>query len=187
LGLGAEAHAANDVVLSPTSQSIPSDTLATLSLEITFDDATLGGGIVVTPGPGLTFDSFTFDASFPDTPALRLVCPDASDPRCDDFAGPGILIAFGHLSGLSGAQTVGALLLKGTSPGVSPITMAEDEPGGVAGPFVPTIGGEFGTPTFSGASVEVIELVPALGGLAMLGLAGLLLTLGAGASAQRDR
>jgi len=181
----AGARAANDVALTPSGQSIPIDTLATLSLAIAFDDTTLGGGIVVSPGSGLAFDSFVFDAGFPDTPALRLVCPDAGEPACDDFAGPGILIAFGDLGGLSGAATVGTLFLKGTSPGVSSIALAEDEVGGVAGPFEPTPGGQFAAPTFSGAGVEVIQLVPALGGPAALALAAVLLTLGAAASLRR--
>lgn len=184
-GPAVEARAANAVVLTPSSQSIPIDALATLSLAIAFDDATLGGGIVVTPGSGLAFDSFVFDAGFPDTPALRLVCPDAGEPACDDFAGPGILIAFGDLGGLSGAATVGTLFLKGTSPGVSAIALAEDEVGGVAGPFEPTPGGQFAAPTFTGASVEVIQLVPAVGGPAALGLVVALLTLGWAASARR--
>jgi hypothetical protein len=185
--MGVDAQAANTGALAPTDSSIPLDELAALSVEIDFDDATLGGGLVITPGPGLLFESFSFDAGFPDIPALRLVCPDAGEPACDDFAGPGVLIAFGQLSGLSGSHTVGSLVLQGATPGAIPVAMAEDEPGGVAGPFVPTIGGTFEAPTFSGAEVEVVSLVPALGAGAALTLAGSILTLGLGSLKRRDR
>lgn len=185
--LGVDARAANTGALTPTDPSILLDEFAALSVEVAFDDATLGGGIVITPGPGLLFESFSFDAGFPDTPALRLVCPDAGEPACDDFAGPGVLIAFGQLGGLSGSHTVGSLVLQGATPGTISVAMAEDEPGGVAGPFVPTSGGTFETPTFSGAEVEVVSLVPALGAGAALGLAGSILAFGVGSLTRRDR
>jgi hypothetical protein len=180
------ANAANSVSITPSSQVILFDDLATLALAIAFDDSTLGGGIVITPVAGLDFESFSFDAGFPDTPALRLVCPNASVPACDDFAGPGILIAFGSATGLSGVETVGSLELRGSVPGIHGITLAEDAVAGIAGPFVP-FGATFDTPTFGSASVEVGEppiSAPGLGGTASIGLISLLLVVGARRSAR---
>lgn len=169
LGLASsEAQADNDIVLSPAAlvtQVVGGDLLP-YDLTIDFDDATFGGGIVVTFDPAVAaFVDFSWDPGFADEPALRLVCPSV-DPRCVNFPGPGVLIAFANSSGIAGPQTVGVLTMDGVALGSTTLVLDEDADGAIAGPFVP-FGITFDPPLFSDALLFVPE--PASGGL----LAGL--------------
>jgi hypothetical protein len=181
------AAAANQVSLTPALQKVTFRTPADLALGIAFDDTTIGGGIVIELDPGLAFVSFDFDAGAPDDPAFRLVCPDPSDSRCDDFSEPGVLVAFGSVTGISGTHQMGTLRVLATSAGSPSATPREDDAQGVAGPFQPLPPGSFDTPTFSGATVEVSVPVPSLAPGPGLALAGLLLATGLAARARGRR
>jgi hypothetical protein len=154
----APAHAVNAIDLTPSFRSIVAGTQTTYDLVIDFDQASLGGGIVVQFNPGVAgFGGFTFDGGFPDNPALRLVCPGVA-PGCAFFPGPGVLIAFANSVGISGPQTVGQLKLTGAGVGTTALTLQEDS--SVAGPFV-AVAGSFDAPTFTNATLEVTpSLVP---------------------------
>jgi hypothetical protein len=180
------ATAANQVSLTPSTQKVTQGLSAELALEIAFADSTIGGGIVIEPDPSLSFVSFDFDPGFPDDPGFRLVCPNPADSRCDDFAGPGVLVAFGSVAGLSGSHVVGALRLLTTVPGIQPVGLREDDAQGVAGPFQPVGGGSFESPSFVGASIDVAPplAVPSASIAQLLALAGLLAAAGRGALAR---
>ena len=172
LALPASALAQNSVTLTPPGQVAVLGDPASVALEISFTDPALGGGIVVEfDSLLLAFASFSFDPSFPDDPALRLVCP-SGNPSCAGFSGPGVLIAFG-VDGLStppvqGTHTVGALQLDTVGIGTSALSIREDD--SVAGPLVGT--GDFEPPSLSGASATVVaQAAPALEAVGFLLLA----------------
>lgn len=183
----ARALAVNAVDLAPGAQMIPKPEEAAYDLTIDFAQATLGGGIVITFDEDIaSFVDFQFDASFPDEPALRLVCPSPA-PGCTLFPGPGVLVAFANSSGISGAHTVGTITFQGTGPGITAVRMEEDD--GVAGPFVPQ-GASFDAPTFSIASLEVFLAMPLPGwslAIAALALAACLALLPARRAAAVQR
>ncbi len=172
--LAGQAAAQNSVTLTPAVVAAGSGDIVSFDLLIDFADPSLGGGIVVGVDPShLAFDAFLFDASFPDDPALRLVCPSASS-ACASFTGPGILVAFAvdtfSFPAISGAHTVGQLHLHVLASASSTVTTREDD--SVAGPLV-GVGG-FAPPSFGSAQVTpagTAPRVPALGGPGQVALA----------------
>jgi hypothetical protein len=169
LGSGAErAHALNQVTLQPAAVTVPPGGSTTLELHIAFDQQALGGGVVVELDPAVaSFAGFAFDAAFPDDPSLRLVCPDAANPLCDDFDGGGgarLLIAFGAQltppacnPPLTGARRVGTLTLDAVALGQTTLTLRQDDL--VAGPVVGCTGTTFTAPSFSGTALTVSSIV----------------------------
>jgi hypothetical protein len=184
--LPAAALAQNAVSLTPASQTVPLGQPVPVELRINFGQPSIGGGVIVAFDPSrLTFSSFAWDPSFPDDPALRLVCPSAH-PACPDFAGPGVLIAFASDGSVNppiqGARRVGTLSFSAAAGPPTALTPRQDD-SGVAGPFVGT--GAFTAPSMTGATVTSVVAVPALSPPAWWLLGALMVCAGAAGARRR--
>jgi hypothetical protein len=172
----ATAGAENSVSLTPAVTAGNAGDTIELALEIDFDDPAIGGGLVVEFDPAhLAFQGFSFDASSPDDPSLRLVCP-SPDERCTNFSAPGVLVAFAvdtiGFPAISGPHTLGRLHFDLVATASSTLSTREDV--SVAGPLVGVT--VFGTPTLGTAQVVPLGVsrVPALGLFGATVLTGLL-------------
>ena len=164
---GGSVQAQKLLYLEPLADIIESGQSFEVALKMTFDSPSTGGGVVLAYDPNLlSLDDVTF------TPDLSgdedFQCP-GSGPLVSCPNTPG-LVAFGSVSGLSGAQTVAILVFTSLSTGTAGIDMtpayAFGAPGGAELPVL-----------LQGTSVTMTPSVPflSLGGSSALVL-GMLLT-----------
>ncbi len=186
------------IVIPPQLWLVPNNTSINVGDVLTFDmyvDASSVGGILA-GGLDLFYNSsmltyngdFAFDPGFPTDPFLSLTGDDCATSPTPNCAGPGEIngIAFGDFGGLAAAGTtlIGSLSFTGASPGISSLTMADNDL--PAGPWYNTAGNLLSTLAPAGTyamaygisnvtvSPTVIPVPAAvwLFGSGMLGLAG---------------
>jgi hypothetical protein len=131
LGVARGADAAQVIDLVPNAPGGAPGAVLTLSLALSFEEPSVGGGVEIAFDMArLEFVSFAFDATLGDDPALQLFCPGVA-PGCQAFDGPGLLVAFGAVGGLSGSRAVGALAFRVLAPGPAEVTTGpNDAPAG---------------------------------------------------------
>ena len=122
------ARALNVMSLTPVAQeaSLGESVLVTLQME--FDDPTLGGGVeVLFDESVLEFVSFVFDAGLGDDPSFRLT---PSVPT----GGNRLVLGFGEFGGLAGSRAVGVFSFDAVGLGLANLSTGPNvQP---AGPFV---------------------------------------------------
>lgn len=167
--VGGPAAAAQIVALSPPVQGVAPGAQLSLALEMDFDEPTVGGGVEIGFDPAaLELVAFAFDGALGDDPALRLFCPGAA-PGCGAFDGPGLLVAFGQITGLAGSRVVGELTFRALALGSTAVTLGPND--APAGPFFSAASGLEQDVSFAGATVQVPE--PATLALVAAGLLAL--------------
>ena len=117
---GGSAEAQNLLYLEPLADVVEGSQSFEVALKMTFDSPSTGGGVVLAYDPNLlSLDDVAF------TPDLSgdedFQCP-GSSPLVSCPNTPG-LVAFGSVSGLSGAQTVAILVFTSLSTGTAEIDM----------------------------------------------------------------
>lgn len=161
--IGNPASALNIVELeAPSGSAVVGETID-LTLRADFDDATVGGGIVLDFDPDvLDLDSVMFGGAYAGDPDFR--CPSDGTGPVDCPATPNF-VSFGSFAGLSGAGSVATMSMQAVGAGTTAVEIAEESP------FASTAGSPLDV-SFEGTTVNVVP-EPGTAGLVGLGFAAL--------------
>ncbi len=160
------ARALNIVSLDPVTQDVSVGETVFVTMQIQFDEPTLGGGVdLLFDESVLAFVSFEFDPALGDDPAFRIT-PTAP-------VGNQLTLAFGDFAGLAGSRAVGTFGFDAIGLGSANLTMASNAL--PAGPFISAMSPPDPLSVdFEGGTVNVIP-EPGTLGLLAFGSVGLLL------------
>jgi hypothetical protein len=172
------ARALNLIALTPVAQEASLGETVLVTLQIQFDDPTLGGGVdLLFDESVLGFVSFEFDAGLGDDPAFRLT---PSGPT----GGNRLVLGFGDFAGLAGSRAVGTFTFDAVGLGTANLSTGPNA--APAGPFVSAASPpDLLLVEFEGGTVSVVP-EPGTLGLLVLGSGGLLL-LGSRSRARGNR
>ena len=172
------ARALNMISLTPVAQEESLGETVLVTLQMQFDEATLGGGVDLLFDPSvLDFVSFEFDPGLGDDPIFRLT-------PLSPINGNRLVLGFGDFNGIAGSRPIGAVTFDAVGLGVASLsTSANVQP---AGPFVSAASPlELLLVQFEGSTVTVVP-EPSTLGLLILGSGGLVI-LGSKDGARRTR
>jgi len=161
------AAAVNILSLETTTPTVAVGDSVQLTLGMSFDDVTLGGGVKLSfDDTVLDLSSITFSGALGDDPDFR--CP--TDPAASSpvsCPADSRFISFGTFEGLSGDRTVATIVLEALAPssGAMAIDLLPDRA------FSDSVGSPLAV-SLSGASVVVVP-EPGTLGLVAVGIAGL--------------
>lgn len=130
--LSTPASALNSILPIFSAISVEEGSTFTIDIMMDFDEITVGGGVEVTFGPSVTFQSFAFDSGFPGVWGV-------SGPANDETAQP-LNIGFGLFLpiapfGFSGQHLVGTLTFLAGNAGSWNVGTAGSPAGSPTGPF----------------------------------------------------
>jgi hypothetical protein len=172
------AHALNLISLTPLTQEASLGESVVVTLQMQFDESTLGGGVdLLFEESILAFVSFDFDPGLGDDPGFRL---DPTSPT----GGNRLVLGFGDFNGITGSKAIGTATFDAVGLGLANLsTAANVQP---AGPFVSAASPLDLLPVeFEGGTVMVVP-EPSTLGLLILGSGGLVL-FGSKGGARRTR
>jgi len=153
------ASALNILSLSTTTPTVDVGDPVQLTLGMSFDEVTLGGGVRLSfDDTLLSLTSISFGGALGDDPDFR--CPTAGGPvSCP--ADPNF-ISFGGFAGLSGDRTVATIILQALAPtaGGTTIDLLADR----------AFSDNFGSPLTVSLTGTSVVVVPEPGTLALVGL-----------------
>ncbi len=161
---GGAARALNMISLTPvTYQASLGETVA-LTLQMQFDEATLGGGVDLLFDPSvLDFVFFEFDPGLEDDPSFRLT-------PLSPINGDRLVLGFGDFNGIAGSRLIGTVTFDAVGLGIANLSTGPNlQP---AGPFVSAASPlDLLLMEFEGSTVTVVP-EPSPLGLLILGSGG---------------
>ena len=172
------ARALNMISLTPVAQEESLGETVLVTLQMQFDEATLGGGVDLLFDPSvLDFVSFEFDPGLGDDPIFRLTPSSPTD-------GNRLVLGFGDFDGIGGSRAIGTVTFDAVGVGVANLSTGPNaQP---AGPFVSAASPlDLLLVDFEASAVTVVP-EPSTLGLLILGSGGLVL-LGSKGGARRIR